>query len=62
MTELEPRKAQIELAHEASFTLGPMEIKPALREVVLVGQSQILQPRVMRVLVALAKRRGEVVA
>ena len=39
-----------------------MQVRPSSREVVLDGKSQILQPRVMQVLVALGRRSGEVVS
>lgn len=52
----------IDLAHEASFQLGPAEVRPATREVMLNGTSEMLEPRVMQVLVMLYRHRGEVVA
>jgi len=52
----------IDLAREARFSLGAVEVRPSTREVVSDGQSQILEPRIMQVLVALARRRGEVVS
>jgi TolB-like protein/DNA-binding winged helix-turn-helix (wHTH) protein len=39
-----------------------MQVRAASREVVIAGMPQTLQPRVMQVLVALARRRGEVVS
>jgi TolB-like protein len=52
----------IELAREPAFTLGTLEVRPATREVVAGSQRELLEPRVMQVLVALARRRGEVVS
>jgi TolB-like protein len=52
----------IELSHEADFPLGPLTVRPSSREVVAGGRSQVLEPRIMQVLVALARRRGEVVS
>lgn len=52
----------IDLAREAAFRLGPAEIRPATREAVWPDQREMLEPRVMQVLVALARRRGEVVS
>jgi adenylate cyclase len=52
----------IDLSHEANFWLGPLAVRPSSRELVVDGQGQILEPRVMQVLVALSKRRGEVVS
>ena len=58
----EPQKQPIDLAREAAFTLGALEVRPATREVVVGEASELLEPRVMQVLVALARRRGEVVS
>jgi DNA-binding winged helix-turn-helix (wHTH) protein len=52
----------IDLAHEAAFALGGHEARPSTRELIAGGRSQILEPRVMQVLVALARRRGQVVS
>jgi DNA-binding winged helix-turn-helix (wHTH) protein/TolB-like protein len=53
---------QIELAQEAPFRLGVLEVRPATREVLAGTAREVLEPRVMQVLVALAERRGEVVS
>src|SRR5690606_1961406 len=53
---------RVDLAREADFSLGPMHVRPASREVVIRGQVQVLQPRVMQVLVTLARRPGMVVS
>ena len=54
-------RGRIVLAHEAPMGLGPIRIEPALRRVIHTdGREQILQPRVMQVLVALARARGEI--
>lgn len=50
------------LAGEPRFTLGGLEVRPATREVVAEGSAEVLEPRVMQVLVALAQRRGQVVS
>jgi DNA-binding winged helix-turn-helix (wHTH) protein/tetratricopeptide (TPR) repeat protein len=52
----------IDLAQEADFDLGLLRIRPAKCEVEWNGASQILQRRVMQVLVALAQARGSVVS
>jgi TolB-like protein/tetratricopeptide (TPR) repeat protein len=56
------REERVELARESPFALGSMEVRPASREIVIAGRLQILQPRVMQVLVALARTHGEVVS
>lgn len=52
----------IDLAHEAGFALGGHDMRPSTREVVVGGRPLVLEPRVMQVLVALARRRGQVVS
>ncbi len=54
--------APIELAHVAPFRLGPIEARPATREIIAGGEREVLQPRIMQVLVALARQAGEVVS
>ena len=52
----------LDLAQETRFALGALEVRPPTREVVIGGQSQVLEPRIMQVLVVLARRPGEVVS
>jgi DNA-binding winged helix-turn-helix (wHTH) protein/TolB-like protein len=52
----------IDLAEEAPFVLAGAEVRPATLEVVAAGRREMLEPRVMQVLVALARRRGEMVS
>jgi DNA-binding winged helix-turn-helix (wHTH) protein/TolB-like protein/tetratricopeptide (TPR) repeat protein len=53
----------IDLAREPALQLGQLEVRPATREVVVAGApALVLEPRVMQVLVALARRRGAVVS
>jgi len=58
----EVRDRGIDLAGEADFQLGALHVRPSSREVVLDGQTDMLEPRVMQVLTLLARRRGEVVS
>ncbi len=51
----------IRLAREPHFRLGALLIKPSLLEVSAGCDRQMLEPRVMQVLVALARTHGEVV-
>lgn len=53
--------ARIELAHESDFALGPIEVRPALREIACDGRRETVDRRVMQVLVALARAHGGVV-
>lgn len=53
---------RVDLAHEKRFILGGAEVRPATREVVWGNQREVLEPRVMQGLVALARAGGEVVA
>ena len=52
----------IDLAREPDFDLELLHVRPATCEVVSSDDSQILQRRVMQVLVALAQARGSVVS
>lgn len=54
--------APIALAHEAPFTLGPLTVRPSTREVVSAGGTEVLEPRVMQVLVALHRAGGGIVS
>lgn len=51
----------IVLAHEPPFDLGSLRVRPALREVSTPEGKEILQPRVMQVLVALHRAGGAIV-
>jgi len=51
----------VSLAHQKPFRLGALAVCPAAREVVWTGGREVLQPRVMQVLVALAQANGDVV-
>lgn len=50
------------LAAEPHFGLGGLQVRPATREVVAAEAADVLEPRVMQVLVTLAGRRGQVVS
>src|SRR5688572_14888557 len=51
----------VSLARTATFRLGAMEVRPATREVFREQAREVLEPRVMEVLVALAEANGAVV-
>jgi TolB-like protein len=51
----------VDLAREAPFRVGALDVRPSTREVMLGDRRAILEPRVMQVLVALARRDREVV-
>src|ERR1044072_212302 len=53
--------ARVVLAYESSFTLGKLRVNPATREVAGGARSDILEPRVMQVLVVLARAEGAIV-
>ncbi|HET7817091.1 MAG TPA: winged helix-turn-helix domain-containing protein [Sphingomicrobium sp.] len=57
-----PATRRIDLSEEPDFDLGGMGVLPSERAVVLNGERRELQPRVMQVLVALAKARPQVVS
>ncbi len=50
------------LADEDDFQLGELFVRPSLREVLVGDRREILEPRVMQVLVALARANGAVVS
>jgi len=52
----------VDLASEGNFSIGAMSVRPSTREVKLSARSIVLEPRVMQVLVTLARFRGEVVS
>jgi len=53
----------IDLAHQPDFPLGPLTVKPSTRELVRTdGSREVLEPRVMQVLVALHRASPEVVS
>ncbi len=52
----------VDLAHTADFRLGDVLVRPARRQVISDrGETEVLQPRVMQVLVALSAAQGAVV-
>jgi TolB-like protein/DNA-binding winged helix-turn-helix (wHTH) protein/Tfp pilus assembly protein PilF len=53
---------RVDLAKEADFRLGQILVGPSTRQVEAGGASETLEPRIMQVLVALARRRGDVVS
>ncbi|HLI65357.1 MAG TPA: winged helix-turn-helix domain-containing protein [Caulobacteraceae bacterium] len=50
------------LAREADFALGGLAVRPSLREVTADGRRDVLEPRVMQVLVALSRMDGQVIS
>ena len=50
------------LAHEQPFRIGSAEFRPATREVLLNGDTSVIEPRVIQVLVALHRARGSVLS
>lgn len=53
---------RVKLAHEVSFTVGRLTAHPSTRQIICGKQRQTLEPRVMQVLVALARAGGDVVS
>jgi DNA-binding winged helix-turn-helix (wHTH) protein len=54
--------SRIDLAREADFSIGTMQVRPSRREVEAGGVRRTLQRRVMQVLVALARSTNGVVS
>ncbi|HEV7233154.1 MAG TPA: winged helix-turn-helix domain-containing protein [Sphingorhabdus sp.] len=53
---------RIDLAHEPDFTIGPLAVHPSTREVERGGEREVIEPRVMQVLVAMHRAGGAVVS
>jgi adenylate cyclase len=57
------RLERIELAHAGRLTLGALEVTPALRRIVnRDGREEIVEPRVMQVIVALIRADGQILS
>lgn len=54
--------AAISLAEEADFSLGPLGVRPSARQVCFGSRTETIEPRVMQVLVVLARAAGQVVS
>jgi DNA-binding winged helix-turn-helix (wHTH) protein/Tfp pilus assembly protein PilF len=54
--------SRVRLANESRFTVGRLTVYPATRQVAFGGHQEMVEPRVMQVLVALARAGGEVVS
>lgn len=52
----------IVLAHEKPFSIGPVTVQPSTRSIVRGSRHEILEPKVMQVLVALGQAAGQVVS
>jgi DNA-binding winged helix-turn-helix (wHTH) protein len=52
---------RVVLAHEPAVRLGPLTIAPALRQIIHAdGRDEIVEPKVMEVLVVLLRARGRI--
>ncbi|MBV8800390.1 MAG: winged helix-turn-helix domain-containing protein, partial [Alphaproteobacteria bacterium] len=61
-TKAENGTGGIDLGRELDFTLGAARIHPSTCEVEVDGRREVMQPRAMQVLVALARAEGAVVS
>ena len=52
----------VDLAQEPDFMLGELAVRPSSREVARGDEREVLEPRVMQVLVLLARHAGQVVS
>jgi TolB-like protein/DNA-binding winged helix-turn-helix (wHTH) protein len=52
----------IDLSLVADFSLGPVRVRPSLRRVDIGNQQEIIEPRVMQVLIALTRADGRVLS
>ena len=60
--DLDRAVAQIDLAREANFNLGALQVLPSSREVVSPNGRDTVEPRVMQVFVCLVRASGSVVS
>jgi DNA-binding winged helix-turn-helix (wHTH) protein/TolB-like protein len=60
--ELDLRTRRIDLAHEADIELGPVIVRPSLRQIAGPDGETMLEPKVMLVLVALATPFGAILS
>jgi DNA-binding winged helix-turn-helix (wHTH) protein/Tfp pilus assembly protein PilF len=60
----EPRSgpAEVNLAHARPFRVGPAKVRPATREVIVGARREVLEPRMMQVLVALVEANGGILS
>jgi len=61
-SDLHGFKSPVDLAREADFTLGALHVSPSTREAARGDLREMLEPRVMQVLVALFHANGRVVS
>jgi adenylate cyclase len=54
--------ATIDLAHEPEFRLGSLKVSPSTREISSQERTEVVEPRVLQVLVCLVKAQGAVVS
>ncbi len=57
-----PISAGIDLAHEVEFRLGALRVLPSVREIETPHGNEIVEPRVMQVIVCLVQAQGKVVS
>jgi DNA-binding response OmpR family regulator len=57
-----PRHAAHDLSKADSFVLGPLGVDPPSRRVSTTERSEMLEPRVMRVLIAFGEAGGKVLS
>ncbi len=54
---------RIDLAHEPALSVGAVKVLPPTREVIgAAGEREVIEPRVMQVLVALARAKGTILS
>jgi len=59
---MQAREKVVDLAREAPFVLGPIQVEPAHRRICRDGKELILEPKVMRVLTALGRTPGTILS
>src|SRR5436190_24258553 len=61
ISDLDGSSRRIDLAGADDFSLGTIQVRPSLREVVGASGREVLEPKVMQVLIVLARAGGATV-
>lgn len=56
------KETVVDLSKEPAFEIGALKVRPSVREIEYAGKTVQIQPRIMQVLIVLARTRGEVVS
>lgn len=60
--QMSVKETVVDLSKEPAFEIGALKVRPSVREIEYGRKTQQIQPRIMQVLIVLARTRGEVVS